>query len=124
MLCGEILRQTSTNLTNNNTTVSKIIMNQSDKPTARRRHYYLSKAATDRLAKTDPMAACVAEAGGTLIRAPRLSAPFVGRGCGAPVYVIGTSGKAPCGCFVTDLAGRRTEHLCYYCEKDLAGFQH
>jgi hypothetical protein len=71
------------------------------------------------LAKTDPMAACVAECGGTLIRVPRLKANFAGNGCGAPTPVVGTGGKAPCGSFVTDLSGRREEHLCPPCENHI-----
>lgn len=62
------------------------------------------------------MAAAAAECGGTLVTA-RLSAPTVGRGCGSPTPVVGTSGSAPCGAFVTDLGGRRREHLCPHCDK-------
>ena len=85
-----------------------------------KRHHYPGKAVTDKIAQTDPLAAAAAAAGGTLIRA-QLRLRHVGRGCGAPVPVTGTSGEAPCGAWVTDLTGRREEHLCYYCKKDIAG---
>lgn len=78
------------------------------------RHYYPSKRKTDEIAKTDPQAACVAEAGGTLVRV-RLNIKLVGRGCGTLIPVIGTSGEAPCGCFITHPDGQTKEHLCPYC---------
>lgn len=81
-----------------------------------RRHYYPSRSRVWDLSKKEgPLAAVAAEAGGTLVVVPQLSAKPVGRGCGTNTPVVGTSGKAPCGCFVTDLCGNREEHLCAYC---------
>jgi len=62
-----------------------------------------------------PLAAAVAWSGGTRVTA-RLRADFVGRGCGSPTPVVGTSGHAPCGSFITNLREERREHLCPHCK--------
>lgn len=87
-------------------------------PAKRTRHKYPSAAYLKKLLNTEgSLSAAAAEAGGKLIQVPMLKVRRVGRGCGSPTPVSGTSGKAPCGCFVTDLQGVRSEHLCYYCEE-------
>jgi hypothetical protein len=39
-------------------------------------------------------------------------------GCGSLIRISGTNGgRMPCGEFLTDMAGVRTQQLCYYCEQ-------
>ena len=76
-----------------------------------------TKQLSDILAKGGSLAAACAEASGTLLVVGIPKLKMVGRGCGSPTPVVGTSGKAPCGCFITQLSGKRDEHLCYYCEQ-------
>jgi len=89
-----------------------------DAPRKHRRHKYPTQAQLERLNDSEgPHAAAAAEAGGNLLHARFRPLEMPGRGCGSPTGVVGTSGKAPCGVMITDLAGNRLEHLCPYCSE-------